>query len=150
MSHSLISTILVNRAASAVRLTDASRQVPAAPGHVAVLRDWAFCAGFRLCDESKPILLRLAVEAMIAGHALMLWMQRSTVRDGRNRRSARKPSRRRQSRVTIERRAGVSAPCAFSRNDAVPVLRVAFSGHALPLLQLESNNASRPAAIGHH
>jgi hypothetical protein len=124
MSHSLTTTLIVNPA-------------PAAPGHVAVLRDWAFCAGFRLCDESKPILLRLAVEAMIAGHALMLWVQRSAPRDGRNRRTVRKPSRRRQSRVTIERRAGISAPCAFS-------------GHTLPPLPLESHHAPRPAAIGHH
>ncbi len=120
MSHSLTSAVIVNP-----------------PGHVAVLRDWAFCAGFRLCDESKPILLRIAVEAMLAGHALMSWMRRPDPRDGRNRRAARKPSRRRQSRVTIERRTGISAPCAFSSN-------------ALPLLQLESNNAPRPAAIGRH
>jgi len=143
MSHSLIPAVVASPADNALVCS------PSAPGHVAVLRDWAFCAGIRLCDESKPILLRLAVEAMIAGHALMLWMQRSTARDGRNRRSVRKPSRRRQSRVTIERRAGISAPCAFSRNDALPMLRIAFSGNILPLLPLENNDVPRPAAIGH-
>ena len=113
------------------------RNIPSAPGHVAVLRDWAFCAGIRLCDESKPILLRLVVEAMMAGHALVLWIRRTAPRDGRNRRSSRQPSRRRQSRVTIERRAGISAPCAFS-------------GRATPPLPMEDSDASRLAAIGRH
>jgi hypothetical protein len=139
----------LTQAAPSTRLPANCGRAPSAPGHVAVLRDWALCAGFRLCDESKPILLRLVVEAMIAGHALMLWMRRPTARDGRNRRSSRQPSRRRQSRVTIERRAGVSAPCAFSRRDATPS-RAHDVGvhdsrdHAIP----EDSDAYRLAAIG--
>lgn len=39
--------------------------------HLAGLREWAFCAGIRLSDESKPLLCKLMVEAMIAGQALL-------------------------------------------------------------------------------
>ncbi|MES3026048.1 MAG: hypothetical protein V4857_31085 [Pseudomonadota bacterium] len=36
-------------------------------------RDWAFAAGVRLADQNKPLLVNLAIEAMLTIHALALW-----------------------------------------------------------------------------
>lgn len=46
-------------------------------GHNAGLREWAFCAGIRLSDQSKPLLCKLMVEAVIAGQELLRWKERS-------------------------------------------------------------------------
>jgi hypothetical protein len=72
------------------------------------VRDYAIGAGARLCDPGKPLLLNLAVEALIASRALAAWAKTARQAPGARRRSER---RRDRSRVQdqFDRRKGIFA-----------------------------------------
>ncbi|WP_146204494.1 hypothetical protein [Massilia glaciei] len=59
-----------NKTDPQLKIADAMNQFSTS---TADLRDWAFAAGVRLADQNKPLLVNLAIEALLTIHTLSLW-----------------------------------------------------------------------------